>query len=202
VALGLLVFLLLPISLVRSEITRGIVAWNVGAILYLILAARMMLVSSTEKIKSRALLEDEGRVLVLIFVILAAACTLTTIVAELSFAKNLAGATKFEHIALAGLTIATSWFFTHVMFAIHYAHDYFAAISHRQPGGLEFPGVDKLNYGDFVYLAFVIGTSGQTADVSFSSRNMRRTGTVHCVLSFVFNTTLLALTINIASGLF
>jgi len=70
------------------------------------------------------------------------------------------------------------------------------------PGGLEFPGGHAPDYGDFLYFACVIGTSGQTADVSFSSRVMRRTGLVHCVLAFLFNTTLIALTINIASGLF
>ncbi|MES2049282.1 MAG: DUF1345 domain-containing protein [Pseudomonadota bacterium] len=68
--------------------------------------------------------------------------------------------------------------------------------------GLAFPGGHAPDYGDFLYFACVIGTSGQTADVSFTCRFMRRIGTVHCVLAFIFNTTLLALTINIASGLF
>jgi uncharacterized membrane protein len=69
-------------------------------------------------------------------------------------------------------------------------------------GGLEFPGGQPPDYGDFLYFSCVIGTSGQTADVSFTSRKMRRTGTLHCILAFFFNTTLVALTINIASGLF
>ncbi|MBP7395112.1 MAG: DUF1345 domain-containing protein, partial [Zoogloea sp.] len=68
-------------------------------------------------------------------------------------------------------------------------------------GGLQFPGETDPDYGDFLYFAAVIGTSGQTADVSFASRPMRRIGLLHCVLAYAFNTTLLALTINIASGL-
>jgi uncharacterized membrane protein len=87
------------------------------------------------------------------------------------------------------------------MFALHYAHDYYATQVRGGHGGLEFPGGQAPDYGDFLYFACVIGTSAQTADVSFSSRTMRRTGLVHCVLAFFFNTTLLALTINIASGL-
>jgi len=87
------------------------------------------------------------------------------------------------------------------MFALHYAHDYFATEVRGGHGGLEFPGGHPPDYGDFLYFAVVIGTSGQTADVSFSRRPMRRTGTVHCVLAYFFNTTLVALTINIASGL-
>ena len=88
------------------------------------------------------------------------------------------------------------------MFALHYAHDYYANLAQAPHGGLDFPGGQLPDYGDFLYFACVIGTSGQTADVSFTSRRMRRTGTVHCVLAFFFNTTLIALTINIASGLF
>ncbi|HPU80772.1 DUF1345 domain-containing protein, partial [Accumulibacter sp.] len=77
----------------------------------------------------------------------------------------------------------------------------YAAQARGNPGGLDFPGGHAPDYGDFLYFACVIGTSGQTADVSLSSRSMRRTGLVHCVLAFFFNTTILALTINIASGL-
>jgi uncharacterized membrane protein len=108
---------------------------------------------------------------------------------------------RYAHIGLAAMTLVSSWAFTQLMFAQHYAHDYYAAEAKGCDGGLEFPGRHAPDYGDFIYFACVIGTSGQTADVSFTSRSMRRTGGVHCVLAFFFNTTLLALTINIASGL-
>jgi len=87
------------------------------------------------------------------------------------------------------------------MFALHYAHDYYRDQSAHRGGGLQFPGEEAPDYWDFVYFAAVIGTSAQTADVSFTSRAMRRLGLVHCTLAYAFNTTLLALTINIASGL-
>ena len=128
--------------------------------------------------------------------------SLGAIVAELSVVKEMLGTLRYAHLALAVLTIITSWAFTQVMFALHYAHDYYAAEAKGNPCGLEFPGGHAPDYGDFLYFACVIGTSGQTADVSFTTRIMRRTGLVHCVLAFFFNTTLLALTINIASGLF
>jgi uncharacterized membrane protein len=115
--------------------------------------------------------------------------------------KNMQGGLKYAHIALAALTIVSSWAFTHLMFALHYAHDYYVARAKGLPGGLDFPGESAPDYGDFVYFSFVIGTSGQTADVSFTSKSMRRIGLVHCVLAFAFNTTVLALTINIAAGL-
>ena len=122
--------------------------------------------------------------------------------AELATAQDMAGAERSAHIGLAVLTIVSSWAFTQVMFALHYAHDYYSAVARGRAGGLAFPHENAPDYADFLYFAFIIGTSAQTADVSFTSRAMRRTGLVHCVLAFFFNTTLLALTINIASGLF
>ncbi len=199
---GILVAIFLPESLSHNGITRSIVAWNSGACLYLGLAVRMMFWSSREKMNHRARLEDEGQVLVLLLVVLAAISTLAAIVAELAVVKELHGSARYTHIALAGLTIVTSWLFTHMMFAIHYAHDYYASLYKGISGGLLFPGEENPDYGDFLYFAFIIGTSAQTADISFTSRGMRRTGLLHCVLAFFFNTTLLALTINIASGLF
>ena len=193
---------LLPHSFAQQAITRAIIGWNVGAWLYLILAARMMFWSTHERMKVRALRHDEGRVVVLALVVLAAVMCVGAIVAELAVVKNLQGVLRYGHIALAVLTIVSSWAFTQLMFALHYAHDYYAAEVNGRHGGLDFPGGHAPDYGDFLYFSSVIGTSGQTADVSFTSRQMRRTGLVHCVLAFFFNTTLIALTINIASGLF
>lgn len=199
--LGSLTALLLPQALVQHDITRAIVGWNVGACLYLALAGHMMFSSTHERMKRRAQQEDEGRMLVLALVIVAALVSLGAIVAQLSVAKDLQGTLRYAHMALAMLTIMTSWAFTQTMFALHYAHDYYVDDGSNRSHGLEFPGGHAPDYGDFLYFACVIGTSGQTADVSFTSRSMRRIGLMHCVLAFFFNTTVLALMINIASGL-
>ena len=199
--IGLITTLLLPQSLSLLALTRLIIGWNMGACLYLLLAGRMMFWSSHERMRRRALEEDEGRIMVLVMVILVALMTLGVIIAELAAVKGLAGAQRYAHVGLVALTLASSWAFTQVMFALHYAHDYYAAEMRGRPGGLAFPGSDKPDYGDFLYFSCVIGTSGQTADVSITTREMRRTSLAHCVLAFLFNTTLIALTINIASGL-
>ena len=200
--IGVLTVLLLPASLARHEVTRLIIGWNFGAGLYLIFALRMMFWSSHERMRTRALQQDDGRLVILFLVVLAAIMSIGAIVAELAVAKDMQAGQRTGHIVLAALTILSSWAFTQVMFALHYAHDYYANELRGNAGGLLFPGGHAPDYGDFLYFACVIGTSGQTADVSFSSRGMRRTGLVHCVLAFFFNTTLVALTINIASGLF
>ena len=199
---GIATGLLLPVSLVSHPVSRFIVGWNAGTCLYLVLAAHMMFWSSHDTMRLRARRQDEGRLVVLTLVILAALATIGAIVAELGVVKEMHGLMRSAHIALAALTLVSSWCFTHLMFALHYAHDYYAAQARDRAPGLDFPGETSPDYGDFLYFACIIGTSGQTADVSFTSRPMRRTGLVHCVLAFFFNTTLLALTINIASGLF
>lgn len=191
----------LPQQWVQQLATKVIIGWNVGAGLYLILALRMMFWSTHERMRSRALTQDDGRVLVPLLVVTAALMCVTAIVAELALVKDLTGQLRHAHIALAALTIATSWAFTQIEFALHYAHDYYMTDADGTHGGLSFPGEPAPDYADFLYFASIIGTSAQTADVSFTSRKMRRTGTLHCVLAFFFNTTLLALTINIASGL-
>lgn len=199
--IGVTTALVLPPSLALHALTRLIIGWNVGVCLYLVFAAHMMFWSSHETMHRRAKLEDEGRIIILALVIMAAIMSLGAIVAELAVVKDMHDELRYAHIALAVLTIVSSWAFTQVMFAVHYAHDYYATVARGQPGGLEFPGEAAPDYADFLYFSCIIGTSAQTADVNFCSRAMRRTGLVHCVLAFFFNTTLLALSINIASGL-
>lgn len=200
-AVGVSTALLLPDSLGMLTITKAIVGWNVGAWLYLALAMHMMFWSTNQRMKTRALQQDEGNALVLLFVVISAVMCLGAILAELAVVKELSGMLRYAHIALTMLTILSSWAFTQVMFALHYAHDFFAIQSHGGKGGLDFPGGEPPDYGDFLYFSCVIGTSGQTADVGISNRRMRRTCLIHCVLAFFFNITLFALAINIASGL-
>jgi len=201
VLIGVATALALPSSLALHPITRLLIGWNVGVVLYLALAAHLMFRSTHERMRSRAMQEDEGRLLVLALVVTSALMSLGAIVAELAVVREMHGAQRFEYIALTVLTIVSSWAFTQVMFALHYAHDYYLCELRGSPGGLLFPGGQAPDYSDFLYFSAIIGTSGQTADVSIASRAMRRTALVHCVLAFFFNTTLLALSINIASGL-
>ncbi len=202
VLVGILSFLLLPGWLALHEVTRLIVAWNTGVCLYLVLCGIIISGSTQEEIRKRAVLQDQGQLVILALVVLAAIASLTAIVGELAAVREMHGTLKAEHIALAGFTIVSSWLFTHMMFAMHYAHEYYLAGNQKCGPGLNFPEDTAPDYMDFLYFSAVIGTSGQTADVSFTSKSMRRVGLVHCVLAFFFNTTVLALTINIAAGLF
>ena len=152
--------------------------------------------------RHRAQLQDDGQLVILSLAVVATVASLAAIAGELAVVKDMHGFIKGAHIAPAGLTVLTSWAFIQVMFALHYAHAYYAASCHGRKAGLDFPDDDGPDYGDFFYFASVIGTSGQTADVSFVSKPMRRIGSLHCILAYLFNTTVLALLINIGASMF
>lgn len=200
VAAGLLIGLLLPSTWVEHSVTRSLIGWNAGVLLYLIMTLTMMVRSTSAAIRSHAKLQDEGQYTILFLVSTATIAVLIAIAAQLAYAKDTHGALKAAHTGLAFLTVMTAWLFTQTMFALHYAHEFHAKRESASPAFV-FPGTDEPDYLDFLYVACIIGTSGQTADVSFSARRTRRVGLVHCVLAFFFNTTLLALTINVAASL-
>ena len=192
-AVGVIAFLLLP-GTIRLP-TRFVVGWDVFTVLYLVLAYIMMLRCDVAHIRRSAILQDDGRFLILMITALGALASLAAIVFELGVSKgNPAG------LALAIVTIVLSWVMVHTAFALHYAHDYYR---HATPGGLQFPSGDKedhADYWDFVYFSFVIGMTAQVSDVGITDKVIRRTATVHGIISFVFNTALLALMVNIAAS--
>jgi uncharacterized membrane protein len=199
--IALIVAAVLPVSVAAHLVTRLLITWNTGTCLYVILAGVMMTRSSQRTMYRRALLQDDGQRVLLFLVVVTSVASLVAIALELTVVKDMHGFIKSAHIALAGMTVLSSWAFIQVMFALHYAHDYYASRHRNEPCGLQFPEEEQPDYWDFFYFAAVIGTSGQTADVSFTSKSMRRIGTVHCILAYLFNTVVLALLINIGASL-
>lgn len=188
--IGILTFFLLPASL--RPIARALLGWDVSALIYLLLAFALGMTSGAGYIRRNAAAQDDGRFFILIFTTAAAMASLAAIVAELGIKTR--GAPE---LTLAVVTTALSWTAVHTTFALHYAHEYYRA---KKPGGLEFPGGDEPDYWDFIYFSFVIGMTAQVSDVGISDRMIRRTATAHGVVSFVFNTALVALMVNIAAS--
>jgi uncharacterized membrane protein len=193
IAAGIVAFFLVPDA--RRLVTRLVVGWDVFAAVYLVLAYFMMLRCGIAHIRRSAILQDDGRFLLLLLTALGAFASLAAIVFELGAAKGSA-----PGLILATVTIALSWTTVHTAFALHYAHEFYRG---AKPGGLQFPSGDKddeADYWDFVYFSFVIGMTAQVSDVGITDRIIRRTATVHGIISFVFNTALLALMVNIAAS--
>lgn len=201
--IAILVGVFLPHEVATHAVTRWLIAWNTLTVIYVILAAVMMTRSTAHQMCHRARMQDAGQRAILAIVALSAIASLAAIGNELAMVKDLHGPLKAEHIALTGLTVMSSWAFIQITFALHYAHDYYAAVDQERTPGLRFPENDERpTYGDFFYFSAIIGTSGQTADVAFVTKPMRRTGTLHCILAYSFNTIVLALLINIAASTF
>ena len=192
-AIGIVVFFLLPDSL--RLVTRLLVGWDVFVSLYLALVYIMMLRCGVAHIRRDAVLQDDGRFLILLVTALGAFASIAAIVFELG-ASNRSG----PGLALATITIVLSWAAVHTGFALHYAHEFYRG---SKPGGLQFPSGDsddEADYWDFVYFSFVIGMTAQVSDVGITDKTIRRTATAHGIISFVFNTALVALMVNIAAS--
>jgi uncharacterized membrane protein len=193
IAIGIVAFFLLPGAL--RLVTRLLIGWDIFASLYLVLAYIMMLRCDLAHIRRNAVLQDDGRFLILLMTALGAFASIAAIVFELGASHRSA-----PQLALATVTIALSWATVHTTFALHYAHDYYRG---AKPGGLQFPSGDQhdhADYWDFVYFSFVIGMTAQVSDVGITDKTIRRTATAHGIISFVFNTALLALMVNIAAS--
>jgi len=179
--------------------TARLIAWDAAVITYLALAYWLVGTADVAFIRKRAETEDEGRILILILVVVAAVVSLLAIIAELGIDPKSASAIPLPaRLAFTTVTIFLSWGLIHTVFAFHYAHEFYADDDPR-PDGLDFKG-DPPDYADFVYFSFVIGMTSQVSDVSIASRGIRHTATMHGILSFFFNASLLALMINIAGS--
>jgi uncharacterized membrane protein len=193
VLIGVVAFFLLPGSL--RPMTRMLIGWDIFAAVYLVLVYGMMARCGLAHIKRNAILQDDGRFLILMVTALGAFASIAAIVFELGASHH-----SGPELTLATVTIALSWAAVHTVFALHYAHDYYRG---AKPGGLQFPSGDArdhADYWDFVYFSFVIGMTAQVSDVGITDKTIRRTATVHGIISFVFNTALVALMVNIAAS--
>ena len=182
--------------------TRSLFGWNVGVWLFLVLIYPMMMRADHERLRRTALAHAEGAAVVLTLVVTAAVASIVAIVIELAAVKAPGARHALPHILFALTSVVGSWLLLPTLFALNYASLYY-----RQPhgSGLAFPGLDetfKPDYADFLYFAFTIAVASQTADVSITTRPMRRLVLAQSLLSFVFNTTILAFSINIAASLF
>ena len=186
---------------------RLLSGWNIGVWLYVGLVLHAMGKATEASIRRRAEELDEGRFVALALSIVAACAAMAALIGQLSAAREAAGVARSLHLALAGLTIFSAWTFIHVVFAQHYAHEFYierdseADLAEKDRGGLRIPGDARPVFLDFLYFSFVIGVACQTADIAITSRPIRKLSLIHCILSFFFNTTILALMINIAAGL-
>ena len=195
---GVAPWLILPERL-HTEI-RAVISWDCFAMVALASTWLTILTLQPSQIQSLAQREDPGRVVSLALVVLGAGASLLAVLVLLQESVSMRGVERTAAICLALSAVALAWLLIHTVFTLRYAHLYFDAPPSPPP--LEFPGMAELpSYLDFCYFAFVIGMTAQTADVNIRAGNLRRTALLHGVLSFAFNTAVVALSIGVLSSL-
>jgi len=197
---GLAAFFLLPSN--TSLTIRIDIAWVIAGSAYLILTYVMMYSSNENNMLTLAKKEDAGAAIVLLITILASLASLFTIVLILSAAKSLPMSESIKHIVLVLATFAVSWLLVHTAFALHYAHAYYQEYEKTQLVPLMFANKPKPTYIDFLYFSMVIGMTCQTADVNIASSRIRFLVMMQGMTAFIFNTSLLALAMNLIAGVF
>ena len=199
---AVIVAVLLPHWL--SLLTRILCIWNAGMISFLLATWTLMLQAKTKTMRRNAQSQDEGRLVILSLITAAACASILAIVFILKESKGQDINTLIPHVILAVITIIGSWLLVHTIFAMHYAHEYYQdhqTLSDTKAGGLDFPDDIEPDYWDFLYFSFVIGMTSQVSDVQITSRSLRQLSLLHGILSFFFNTAIVAMSINIIAGL-
>lgn len=201
IACAALALWLMPATLPLAA--RAAAAWNIGGVVYLALAFALFRACHVDAIRRRSAREDESALVFLLLILAAIASSFSATIWLIGEAKAAKGQMAALFLGLSGVTILVSWTVTQIVFALHYAHSYYQPV----PGtsdivrGLKFPDDEHPDYWDFFYFTTSIGATSQTSDVSITSKSLRRLVAFQAVISFVFNTTVLALAINLAASL-
>ena len=181
---------------------RGLIGWDAGVTVLLMSIWHMMAKATLEHLQVKAAQQDENAPVILGVMIAAVLASLGGVLAVIHDTRQASGGAAAYLVLLALGTLIISWLCMNVLFAIHYAHLYYGEPAQEIGRGLIFPEPNAApNYGEFVYFAFCIGMAYQVSDVMTGTRAFRRLVTFHGALSFFYNTFVLALAVNLFSGL-
>ena len=176
---------------------RAVAGWDAGGLTILGLGWWLILTADADEMRRRAATVDPGRRTVGFTVVLGSVISLFAGIGVMRRAEHLAptGAALLSSLCLFAVVIA--WFLTHTAYTLRYAHLYYQD-DDSGIGGLEFPGKDPPSALDFAYFSFTLGMCFQVSDVPVTSSSIRRAVLGHALLSFLFNTAILALALNLA----
>jgi uncharacterized membrane protein len=184
--------------------THLIASWDAFAISSLFLVWTSIFTTPHHEIRRKVQRQDVAGPLITLFVIIASCAALLSVIFLLHNDKGSAQPRVVLHVVLTLLAVISSWALVHTVFGLHYAHAFYGDSeedSKQAAGGLDFPGEKKPDYLDFAYFSFVIGMTFQVSDVQVTDRGLRQLVLLHGILSFAFNTLILALAINTVSSL-
>lgn len=174
-----------------------VVGWNFGASTAIALHLWLIGTSDAEDSRLRAAARDPGRKM--IWALALAACCFSIVGATVLMGDM---PENEQHpnlvVGLCIWSVACTWLLTQSVFTLRYAHLYYRDAGGE--GGLEFPGDEPPDDLDFAYYAFTVGMCFQVSDVVITDRGIRRTTLIHGVVSYFYNTMILALVVNLTVG--
>jgi uncharacterized membrane protein len=195
--------LFLGLIVVGVPIAIGRFGWAIGSMLAFDVAAGAFLLSiipllgdRAEDMRRSAERNDANRLGLLVVTGIVS----ITVLAAVSSVLLQEGQRNHGQITLIVATLALSWTFSTIIYALHYAHMFYVSEQGRDAGGVTFPDTEQPDYWDFIYLATCLGMTFQVSDMSLTSGRMRRVVTFHCLAAFVFNLGIVAFTINVLGG--
>jgi uncharacterized membrane protein len=194
---GFALFFFLPHD--WSVLSRVLVCWNGGTILFLALIFYWMTRLTADQICTKYIEEDESAPFILAVVVVAAVASLVAIVEPLATIKQVSGTVRAAHFGLAALTLIDSWLLVPTMYTTHYADMFYSSEPEDRP--LHFPNSPMPVFWDFAYFSFTIAAACQTADVSTQHAAMRKIVIGQTLISFLFNASILGFAINVTAGL-
>lgn len=195
--LAIILTLILPFASISTRLLTG---WCLGVVLYSALVSWQASSWTLNTMRIQASRLDDSAPVISFFAILAAAASFGA-VAMLVFGQNEHDDYKIPHVILAVSTIICAWVFVQIVFTIHYAHVYYGGDAQgNSRGGLDFNGDKEPDFWDFLYFSVTIGATSQTSDTDITAKHMRRIVTVQTVYAYFFNTSVLALAVNMAAG--
>ena len=186
-------------AFVHSASLRGIVAWDAFATVATAISMIIILRSDAQETKRRASAEDPGRTAVGVLALASSTFALFAALVVVHDARAMPGRQAAVGMGLGVLAIVLSWLLTHASYALRYAHLYFSEAP--DGAGLDFPGKEAPNDLDFAYFSFTVGMTFQVSDVSVHSARIRQTVLLHALISFVYNTTIIGLTLALMASL-
>ncbi|KAB2644131.1 MAG: DUF1345 domain-containing protein [Verrucomicrobia bacterium] len=201
--LALLLFFLLAGRI--SLLNQIIASWDLFAFTGIILSWITILRHDPYEVQRRVLVNDPTRKFLFAIVLLASIASFSVTWLLLTATKGASSLEVSRNIILGITTVFLSWFLVHTRFAIQYAFLFYAEAPEKERSqisqGLIFPGKKMPDYLDFAYFSFVIGMTFQVSDVQVAEYRLRRFVLLHGLISFFFNTSILALIVNIVAGL-
>ena len=200
--IAIIIYLIFP-SAHLTTVAHLMVGWDVFCISTITLSFITFFTINSDQVCYQCSKQDESRVVIFIVILVAALAGMLTVILLIT-TKSEDNTDKLWQLPIAIIGMMSSWILVHTIFAFRYAHIYYGNNekgSGKTGSGLDFPGDKDPDYLDFAYFSFVLGMTFQVSDVSIHSKRLRKIALLHSLVSFGFNTIVIALTINVVAGL-